>query len=288
MSLSTAESLDAISRHSEGLAAAARDNLAAPVEHCPDWKVADLVRHMTEVHWFWRTVAADLPSEPPDADRCPPRAADEDLVDAFLVGATELVDTLRAADPSAACWTWATQKDVAFITRHQVQEAAGHHWDGAHAAGEPTRPDFFAEDVAADSVDEFLQFSVSVEEDPAPDRASLGGAFWFRTPRQEWYVTDGQTPGSSSVSAASASPTDPRRHTNRGLEATIRMTQASAQSGKTNVATAMMPTTTIRPRSTFGGSRRPTVAPIWPPTTEPTAIRPATAQLTPPAAPFGT
>jgi hypothetical protein len=84
VSLSTAESLDAISRHSEGLAAAARDNLAAPVEHCPDWKVADLVRHMTEVHWFWRTVAADLPSEPPDEDRCPPRAADEDLVDAFL------------------------------------------------------------------------------------------------------------------------------------------------------------------------------------------------------------
>ena len=36
------------------------------------------------------------------------------------------------------------------------------------------------------------------------------------------------------------------------------------------------PTTAITARSRAGGSRRPTVAPSWPPTTEPTAIRPAT------------
>ena len=43
---------------------------------------------------------------------------------------------------------------------------------------------------------------------------------------------------------------------------------------------ATTPTTTITPRSTAGGSRRPTVAPIWPPTTDPTAISAAARQST--------
>ena len=49
-----------IRRHSAGLAAAARDNLDARVEHCPDWSVADLVWHVSGVHWFWGTIAGEL------------------------------------------------------------------------------------------------------------------------------------------------------------------------------------------------------------------------------------
>ena len=39
-----------------------REHLERPVEHCPGWNVADLVWHLTEVHWFWSTIAADTSS----------------------------------------------------------------------------------------------------------------------------------------------------------------------------------------------------------------------------------
>ncbi len=45
-----------IALQSAALAEAAEGNLAAPVEHCPGWTVADLVRHVYEVHWFWGTI----------------------------------------------------------------------------------------------------------------------------------------------------------------------------------------------------------------------------------------
>ena len=56
MSDPSSEYLAAIARHSAGLADAADGNLAAAVEHCPGWTVADLVNHVTEVQWFWATI----------------------------------------------------------------------------------------------------------------------------------------------------------------------------------------------------------------------------------------
>ena len=162
MSLSTRRCLDAITAHSRGLADAARDNLDAEVEHCPGWRVADLVWHVTEVHWFWKTIAAGTLQQPPDEALRPQREPVERLVPAFLAGAADLVDTLRAADQSAAVWTWAPQRDIAFITRHQVQEAAVHHWDAAFAA---SRDVALEPDVAADGIEEFLTFSLATADE---------------------------------------------------------------------------------------------------------------------------
>jgi hypothetical protein len=68
-------------------------------------------------------------------------------------------------------------------------------------------PDFFTEDVAADSVDEFLQFSVSTDEDPDPEpKPALEGDIWFRAPKHGWCVTDGKLPGT--VTTSSARPAD--------------------------------------------------------------------------------
>jgi uncharacterized protein (TIGR03083 family) len=164
MGLSTHRCLEAISTHSRGLADAARGNLDAEVEHCPGWTVADLVWHVTEVHWFWRTIAGGRLDAPPAESLRPQREPDDKLVGAFLAGAAELVDTLREADQSARVWTWSAQKDVAFITRHQVQEAAVHHWDAAFARSEDLR---IEPDVAVDSIEEFLTFSMASEQDPA-------------------------------------------------------------------------------------------------------------------------
>jgi len=171
--LSTEACLAAIEMHSRGLAEAARDNLGAPVAPCPGWSVADLVWHVTGVHWFWATIAEERPDSPPDESRRPSRPAEDELMATFEKGARRLVDVLRAADQDAACWTWApAQQDVAFITRHQVQEAAVHHWDAAFAA---SRDLTVEDDVAADSIEEFLSFSVASEQDPGePGTDRLG------------------------------------------------------------------------------------------------------------------
>lgn len=200
MSLSTDECLAAITRHSAGFAAAARGHFTEPVEHCPGWSVADLVRHLTEVHWFWATIVEELPATPPEESRKPPRAADADLLDAFEAGAARLVRVLGAADQSAACWTWAPgHQDVAFVTRHQVQEAAVHHWDAAHAAEavwvmDPT--------VAADCVDELLDVAVPSDADHEdPPNEPLTGSFALRASDtgDAWLVTDGDLPGTARV-----------------------------------------------------------------------------------------
>lgn len=167
MSLSTRRCLDAITTHSHGLAEAARDNLDAEVEHCPGWTVADLVWHVTEVHWFWKTIVAGRLDAPPDESLRPGREPDHRLVQAFLAGAADLVDTLRAADQATAVWTWAPQRDVGFVTRHQVQEAAVHHWDAAFAASKDIS---IEPDVAVDSIEEFLTFSLA----SGAERTELG------------------------------------------------------------------------------------------------------------------
>jgi len=200
MTLSTFDCIAAITEHSAGFAEATRGNLDAPVEHCPEWSVADLVWHLTEVHWFWGTIVTELLDAPPAEGRRPARPVDAELLDTFLAGAERLVRALRDADQTAHAWTWASwQQDVAFVTRHQVQEAAVHHWDAVNAAGGSLE---IAPDVAADSVDEFLHFSVASEDDPDdPPETALHGSLAFRAgdTGDAWTLTDGRRPGTARV-----------------------------------------------------------------------------------------
>lgn len=200
MTLTTDECIAAITHHSAGFAEAARGNLDARVEHCPDWSVADLVRHLTEVHWFWGTIVGELLDAPPDKSRRPADAPDSELVDAFVLGAGRLTQALANADQAAHCWTWAGwQQDVAFVTRHQVQEAAVHHWDAAHAAGSAVA---IEPAVAADSIDEFLHFSVASDDDPdEPTTPPFHGTLAFRASDtgDAWTLMDGTRPGTARV-----------------------------------------------------------------------------------------
>jgi uncharacterized protein (TIGR03083 family) len=200
MSLSTYQQIAAITQHSAGFAEAARGDLGAPVEHCPGWSMADLVSHLTEVHWFWATIVEGPLAEPPEQSAKPARAADADLVDTFVLGAARLVEVLREADQSAFCWTWAGwRQDVAFVTRHQVQEAAVHHWDAVHAAGSTLLLD---PALSADSVEEFLHFSVASDDDPdEPTTPPLAGVLAFRATDtgDAWTLEDGARPGTAKV-----------------------------------------------------------------------------------------
>ncbi len=204
MLLATQSCLDAITTHSAALADAAEGHLQVPVEHCPGWSVADLVWHVAGVHWFWGTIVDELLTGPPPEDRRPARPADDALLDVFRAGAARLVQVLGDADQSAHCWTWAGwQQDVAFVTRHQVQEAAVHHWDAAHAAGLEwsTEPQ-----VAADCVDEFLHFSVASDDDPdEPTQPPFRGELVLvaSDTGDVWTITDGK-PGTARVSSGAA------------------------------------------------------------------------------------
>lgn len=176
MGISTREYTAAIKAHCEDLAEVSGGNLGARVEACPGWDIAELLRHLVEVHWFWSTIAEEQLQEPPGEDRRPLPPDDDKVLEAFKTGAARLVRTLDSADQAAPVWTWAvSQHDIAFITRHQLQEAAVHHYDAAKAAG---REVFLEAHLATDAVEEFLTFSVSSDADPAePTRPDLAGSF---------------------------------------------------------------------------------------------------------------
>lgn len=185
-----------IAWHSTGLADVAQANLSAPVVHCPGWSVGDLVDHVRQVHWFWAAVADGRLTAPPEDASAPPRPADPDLVPVFRDGARRLVDVLGAVEPTASVWTWApAQQNIGFIQRHQVQEAAVHHWDAAHAAGPELT---LTVPVAVDAIEEFLTFSVSSPADhPEKPRPDLNGGLVLRATDAPaaWTISDAELPG---------------------------------------------------------------------------------------------
>jgi hypothetical protein len=84
---------------------------------------------------------------------------------------------------------------VGFVTRHQVQEIAVHHWDVAHAIGRPIE---IEPEIAGDAVDEFLTVSISSAADPAdPPRPALAGsvALVASDLDRAWTVSDDSVPG---------------------------------------------------------------------------------------------
>lgn len=105
----------------------------APVQHCPGWDVAELVRHHGEVlRWadeIVRTGAEAVRDVPSPAE---PAA----LARWYHDGATDLVAALEATDPARPCWTFGRPPAVTwFWTRRQALEAAVHRWDGQNAIG---------------------------------------------------------------------------------------------------------------------------------------------------------
>jgi uncharacterized protein (TIGR03083 family) len=194
MTLDSATYTEAIAEHCARIAAAASGHLDEPIEHCPGWTLADLVQHLTEVQWFWSTVVEQRLLERPQDGR-PTEIDQSELVDRFIRGAQHLVHVLEESDPGTQVYTWAPQqKNVAFVTRHQVQEAVVHHWDVARAAGVVFNVD---PAVAADSIEEFLTFSVSNDSDPIdPPGIALGGSLGLKCTdvNQSWTVLDGDAP----------------------------------------------------------------------------------------------
>jgi uncharacterized protein (TIGR03083 family) len=133
---------------SDALADAAGRDLGAAIPSCPAFDMADLVRHVLQVHRSWGRIVAEGVMEPDWSDA--PFPPDDDLVDEFRANARWFADVLGATDPAKPCWTWGEQQNAGFVQRFQVQEAALHRWDAEHAVGTagPIAPDGAADSLA--------------------------------------------------------------------------------------------------------------------------------------------
>lgn len=140
----------AADRFSEVLATA---DPGAQVPTCPDWTVADLAWHLTEVHLFW---AAILGTDARSVEQV--RAIENSKPEQpGTVAATlelrarataELAAQLTALADDEPRWTWwDADQTVGFTRRMQVCEATMHRVDAELAAGVALSP--IAADVAS-------------------------------------------------------------------------------------------------------------------------------------------
>jgi uncharacterized protein (TIGR03083 family) len=179
--------ISAIRTHGIRLADAAdAAGLDAPVPSCPDWAVADLVRHVTGVADFWTALGSGRIEDPADFAPRPDRAEGA-LVAGFRTDVEAMASTLAAIDPATPCWTWTDRHDVGFVQRRMAHELAVHAWDATLAAG---RPEPIEPALAVDGVDEYLDVFVPTRAGHA-DGPPLTAHLHATDVDGEWFVRMG-------------------------------------------------------------------------------------------------
>ena len=157
--------LDSLDRDMRGFVDVLRTaDLDAPVPDCPGWTLADLGRHVAEVHaWACAIVTTGSP-----ADRAEITDDGPALAGAYRDRAARLLDALRTIDPETPVWTFGPRPRLAsFWVRRQAHETAMHLGDARRALGldAPMETAF-----AADGVDEvatvFFRRQVQLERIP--------------------------------------------------------------------------------------------------------------------------
>ncbi|MEV1024082.1 maleylpyruvate isomerase family mycothiol-dependent enzyme [Streptomyces sp. NPDC050264] len=147
-------------------------DLSATVPTCPDWSLRELAGHVGRAHrWaeaMVRTRAAEALPEDEVPDRAPSGGDPATLGTWLGDGAGRLAETLRAAGPDTACWSWAWQQDSGFWARRMVHETVIHRADAALT----TKADYaVAPEIAADAIDEWLRIVRFVQDVEARDSA---------------------------------------------------------------------------------------------------------------------
>jgi uncharacterized protein (TIGR03083 family) len=141
------------------LLGAAVSNWAWPVTNCPQWDIADLVRHTGGIFgWIASLIAT---GERVSRRALPPAPTGLDALPFWYTQNLDAVlQELRRADRDAAVWTFSSRGDhrVAWWRRRLAVEVAIHRWDAEHAASEHGAPAPKPLDgrVAAAGIDEFV------------------------------------------------------------------------------------------------------------------------------------
>jgi uncharacterized protein (TIGR03083 family) len=172
------EHIAALQRDGDLLAVAAdKAGLDAALPSCPQWRMADLLRHLSYVHrWATGYVVEqraermpDRPSEPELLSGGPP---DDELLAWFRAGHGGLVEALSTADPGLRCWAFLpAPSPLAFWARRQAHETAIHRVDAELASGEASP---FPADFAADGVDELIMGFFGRDSEQVSDEQRAG------------------------------------------------------------------------------------------------------------------
>ena len=137
--------------------AVADGDLDARVPACPDWTLAELVRHTGKVHRWAFHIADTRAKERPGWDDLPDAEAPADaagLARWFEGGSRRLAALLRERGPAEPVWSWALEQHTGFWARRMAHETLVHRIDAEQAT--TGRASAVDPDLAADNVDELL------------------------------------------------------------------------------------------------------------------------------------
>jgi uncharacterized protein (TIGR03083 family) len=147
----------AIERESAALRDAASDlDLDARVPACPDWTVADLLRHVGSAHQNASLIVGERRQRHPSQEEVQP-APDVDPVDWLVSSTAALVDVLRTTDRTTPVWSFGPDRTAAFWARRMAHETAVHRVDAEQAAN---RASVLDRELADDGIDESLHVFV--------------------------------------------------------------------------------------------------------------------------------
>jgi uncharacterized protein (TIGR03083 family) len=153
-------------------------DLSVIVPTCPDWTLADLVRHiggnLRSVETAVRTGTAVVEPARQIPDHAGPPEDDPAALDAWLsTAAARFADTLRRAGPAVDAQVWTVRAPTAFWARRAAHDLVIHRADAAGTVGADYT---VAPEVAADAVDELLElFSDPQVASSSPRLAELRG-----------------------------------------------------------------------------------------------------------------
>jgi uncharacterized protein (TIGR03083 family) len=149
--MQNARFLECLAADASRLREVAAGDLGAPVPTCPDWTVADLVRHVGVVY-LHKTECMRLNAFP---DPWPPDVADEEPLALLDRSYTALTGEFATRAPESPSVTWFDpEQTVGFWIRRMAQETVIHRLDAELALGVPAAP--IPADLAIDGVDEVL------------------------------------------------------------------------------------------------------------------------------------
>ncbi|MER7842651.1 maleylpyruvate isomerase family mycothiol-dependent enzyme [Kitasatospora sp. NPDC096077] len=146
----------AVAAETARFVAAVRDaDLTLPVPDCPDWTLADLVRHAGSVQrWFTVLIRQRIQERPLSRDvdlRLPERP--EGLPDWLAEAAAQAAAAFAEGDLDEPMWAWGADQHARFWVRRMLFETLVHRVDAERALGLAAEID---PELAADGVDEFL------------------------------------------------------------------------------------------------------------------------------------
>lgn len=170
----------------------AAGDLGAQVPTCPDWRMADLLRHVANVylHKVESMRLGALPDPWP-----PPGRPEEEPLAMFDRAGAELLAEFDARPVSERAGHWyKPDQTVGCLLRRMAHETVIHRVDAELAAGEPVAP--IPADLAVDGVDEVLvvvlgylshrwpvEFADLPRDRPGPAvRVQAGDHGWLLTP----------------------------------------------------------------------------------------------------------